>query len=435
MSPLKPAQVPAAEPLGRISYAQNMEDILLDRVFKGRPGTFMDIGANHPFLESNTYFFYLRGWRGVNFEPIASHHALFLEHRPEDLNLNVAASDADGELTFHEIANAEGLTGHSSASDEVAEEHRGQGFDVRSYPVQARTVASLVEEYRIEPPDFLSLDVECHEAAVIRGIPWATWKPKVLVIESLEPISHASTFNAWESTLAEHGYLFAATNGINRFYLRDDLRDRLPLLQTPVNCLDHYSRADEAVKQAEVEELHCKLQYLQREYDRLVADREWDRSHFESIRAGWEWGQAQAELAKDAFAREMAAFDYHRSNFVREQERFHRERADWEAQLVKIGQERAEERGEWEAMRGEWDAQREHWARERAEFEGRWAAWEWERAGLAEELAAARAEAEGLRGQLSTTQRALRPYHLLDRLGVVAAGYGMARKFKGRLGR
>src|SRR4051812_24778781 len=55
--------------LPRISYAQNSEDILIDRLFRGEVGTFMDIGACHPLLDSNTWFFYSRGWRGVNFEP------------------------------------------------------------------------------------------------------------------------------------------------------------------------------------------------------------------------------------------------------------------------------------------------------------------------------------------------------------------------------
>jgi hypothetical protein len=64
-------------PVSRISYAQNMEDILLDRVFRGRPGTFMDIGGNHPFIDNNTYFFYVRGWRGVSLEPTQRGHALF----------------------------------------------------------------------------------------------------------------------------------------------------------------------------------------------------------------------------------------------------------------------------------------------------------------------------------------------------------------------
>src|SRR4051794_30113943 len=86
----------------RISYAQNGEDILLDRLFGGRPGTFLDIGANHPFIDNNTYFFYLRGWRGVNVEPTPRGHALFAEHRPEDRNLAVAVSDGEGELPFFE---------------------------------------------------------------------------------------------------------------------------------------------------------------------------------------------------------------------------------------------------------------------------------------------------------------------------------------------
>src|SRR3982751_598415 len=95
-----PVERPLATP--RISYAQNMEDILLDRLFRGRPGTFMDIGGNHPIVDNNTYFFYVRGWRGVNVEPTRRGHALFLEHRPEDRNLAVAVSDTEGASAFFE---------------------------------------------------------------------------------------------------------------------------------------------------------------------------------------------------------------------------------------------------------------------------------------------------------------------------------------------
>ena len=36
--------------LPRISFAQNQEDILLDRLFHGQVGTYLDIGANHPVI-------------------------------------------------------------------------------------------------------------------------------------------------------------------------------------------------------------------------------------------------------------------------------------------------------------------------------------------------------------------------------------------------
>jgi len=44
----------------------------------------------------------------------------------------------------------------------------------------------------------------------------------------------------WEPILLAQGYLFAAFNGLNRFYLREDLRDRLDRLATPINVFDHF---------------------------------------------------------------------------------------------------------------------------------------------------------------------------------------------------
>ena len=87
----------------RVSYAQNREDILLDRLFGEHVGRYMDVGSCHPILDSNTHFFYERGWRGVNLEPRVSSFHSFLDQRPEDLNLNLAASDFDGELLFYEV--------------------------------------------------------------------------------------------------------------------------------------------------------------------------------------------------------------------------------------------------------------------------------------------------------------------------------------------
>ncbi|HWE35895.1 MAG TPA: FkbM family methyltransferase [Isosphaeraceae bacterium] len=408
MKTLKPVQVPEAREIARVSYAQNMEDILLDRVFRGRTGTYMDIGANHPFLESNTYFFYLRGWRGVNVEPIPAQHALFDEHRPGDLNLNVAASDADGELTFFEIADADGLTGHSTFSAEVAGRHRALGFAVAEYPVPVRTVAALVAEHAIEPPDFLSIDVECHEEAVLRGIPWDSWRPGVLVVESLLPLSHAASHAAWEPDVLGHGYRFAATNGVNRFFLRDDLADRLDRLATPVNVLDHFEAARVVDLRRQVDQLGCDVQYLKQEYEKLSTDREWDRANFERIRAGWDWGRSQAEEAKAAWARQCDEFERHRANFERALEDHRRERSYFEAQQAAHHQARSELAARVAGLEAALDEARRHCIEV-----------DLERAHNARVLA--------------ETQTELRPYRLLDRLGVVRAGYAAARRVRRRL--
>ena len=53
----------------RLYYSQEGEDILLARFFFGKSqGFYVDIGAHHPQRLSNTYHFYLQGWRGINID-------------------------------------------------------------------------------------------------------------------------------------------------------------------------------------------------------------------------------------------------------------------------------------------------------------------------------------------------------------------------------
>jgi hypothetical protein len=49
-----------------ISYAQNYEDVMLWRCFKGLDdGFFIDVGAHDPDVESVTKAFYESGWTGI----------------------------------------------------------------------------------------------------------------------------------------------------------------------------------------------------------------------------------------------------------------------------------------------------------------------------------------------------------------------------------
>ena len=54
------------------SYAQEGEDLILYRMIYGKidKGFYVDVGAHHPKRFSNTYFFYRKGWRGINVEPM-----------------------------------------------------------------------------------------------------------------------------------------------------------------------------------------------------------------------------------------------------------------------------------------------------------------------------------------------------------------------------
>lgn len=361
----------------RISYAQNLEDILLDRVLGDRRGLYLDIGANHPYLDSNTYFFYLRGWRGVCIEPTASGHRLLCEQRPDDIHLQVAASDQEGELTLFEVERQGHQTGLSTSEVATAREHAAQGFAVLERKVPARTIASIVAEHRLPPADLVSIDVEGHERAVLRGMPLATWRPAVFVIESTVPLDAEPTYRAWEPILLEHGYRFATFNGVNRFYVRADLADWIERLQIPVNYHDQFLRHDLVATQTRCDELQAR-------YEAERAARAHDLAQFGQRQHDWQQSLAQFAESRAAWTWEVQAMSRQRDDLVAQH---------W--QLTE--QLRQASVREAELIRDRADLQRDR---------------------------------DELRQHAEQLQQQLNPYRRVDPLGLVRSGYGWAQRLK-----
>jgi FkbM family methyltransferase len=216
-----------------ISFAQNGEDVLLNRLFPADyRGTYVDVGANHPTLHSVTRHFYDRGWRGINVEPVSRVYEMLVAERPEDLNLSLALSDHQGSMTLHESVDALGM---STLDPDFAAGLLDHGFPCVERAVPVTTLAALCERHVGDRTvDFLKIDVEGHEAAVIRGGDWGRWRPRVVLVEAtIAP-------ETWEALLLTAGYLPAAFDGLNRYYVRGEDEAWLPLLRAPVNVLDDF---------------------------------------------------------------------------------------------------------------------------------------------------------------------------------------------------
>ena len=232
-----------------VSYAQNGEDVLLDRVFpRGKPGFYIDVGASDPQVASVTKHFYDLGWHGINVEPTTYSFERLVAERPRDVNLNVALSDRAGEMAFHEFA--EGDSGVSTASEATAARHHHSGLASRQRTVATMTLAQVCEEHSVGEIDFLSVDVEGHEAQVLAGADWKRWRPRVVLVEATEPATWeeaidtprllVATHDDWEHILLEAGYRYASFDGINRFYVRSEDAGLAKALAVPVNFLDGY---------------------------------------------------------------------------------------------------------------------------------------------------------------------------------------------------
>ena len=86
------------------SYSLEGEDMILRRVFEWKmDGFYVDVGAHHPMRYSNTYFFYKRGWSGLNIDATPGSMRLFRKWRPRDINVELAIGKEHTVMRFFEF--------------------------------------------------------------------------------------------------------------------------------------------------------------------------------------------------------------------------------------------------------------------------------------------------------------------------------------------
>jgi FkbM family methyltransferase len=165
-----------------VSFSQEGEDGVLQRIFERcSTGFYVDIGSHHPQRFSNTYRFYLRGWNGINIDPLPGSKARFDALRQRDINLELGISDSTGELSYYSF-----------------EEPALNTFDPK---VAASRDSRLISEDRIQvlrlsdvldqhlrqgqEIDFLTIDVEGLDLQVLRSNDWSRYRPSYVLAEAL----------------------------------------------------------------------------------------------------------------------------------------------------------------------------------------------------------------------------------------------------------
>jgi FkbM family methyltransferase len=253
-----------------ISYAQNREDVLLQRVFREREhGFYVDVGAFDPSLGSLTKHFYDKGWRGINIEPGQVFERLRAE-RPGDINLNVAISDQCGLVTFYEHPPDPGTSTLVAVLD-PALAHCRAGRVARC--VEATTLRQVLERFQPGEIDFLKIDVEGHERQVLLGNDWGRFRPRVLVIEATLPYSNTPCHERWEEVILQAGYFYAHFDGLNRYYVREEDAALLGEFAAPVNVLDQYVPVEMVRYQTLAEQLQDQLREIRVRLEGMEGER------------------------------------------------------------------------------------------------------------------------------------------------------------------
>jgi FkbM family methyltransferase len=221
-----------------ISYAQNLEDVMLSRVFKGKAnGFYVDVGAWDPDKDSVTKAFYDAGWSGVNIEPGLNNCKRIAKARPRDVNLQLAVSDKEGMATFQVVPGS----GLSSLQPGTVSSLEMYGLKGQETQVRLTTLTKIFAEHcATRQVDFLKIDVEGHETAVIAGMDWKKFRPLVVLVEATMAETGEPNWAQWDPILTGAGYRFAWFDGLNRFYVREESDQLLMHFNKPPCVFDEF---------------------------------------------------------------------------------------------------------------------------------------------------------------------------------------------------
>jgi FkbM family methyltransferase len=169
------------------SFSQCGEDLIVDFVFMWLGMTdirYLDIGANHPRWLNNTYFFYANGGKGVLVEPDPELCRFLSEDRPRDRCLNVAIGvDGRPSATMY-VMTSRTL---STLSPVQAADYESYGREKveRTIDVAQRDINDVLAREFERSPNFVSLDVEGLDLAILKQWDFDRFRPEVFCIETL----------------------------------------------------------------------------------------------------------------------------------------------------------------------------------------------------------------------------------------------------------
>ena len=187
--------------------------MILNRIFGNKAnGFFVDVGAHHPHRFSNTYFFYKKGWRGINIEPNPDALKAFQRYRARDKNLQLGVADIAASLTYYSF--------DEPALNTFDEDLVNVRLATTPYKLKA-TSKIMVErldqilEKHLEKNthiDFLSIDVEGLDFAVLKSNDWARFRPTLVLVEALQNSFEDVMLGEVFQFMKKHQYeLFAKT--------------------------------------------------------------------------------------------------------------------------------------------------------------------------------------------------------------------------------
>ena len=207
------------------SYSQSGEDVIATMIFDYlsiKQPSYLDIGAWLPQAGNNTYLFYSRGSRGVLVEPNVAMIPELKYFREGDIVLNVGIG-----ITEQKEADYYCLTVDQwNTFNKEEAERRVAGSNAKIEKVLKMPLVPInkvVEEnFHGKAPDFISIDVEGLDVAIMKTLDFQRFRPKLICAETLIALTFKMETEMTEF-LSQQGYEARAVTFPNTLYVDKSL--------------------------------------------------------------------------------------------------------------------------------------------------------------------------------------------------------------------
>lgn len=185
------------------------QDLVREFFNNKKDGFYVDVGANEPIIESQTYHLERLGWKGLLLEPLPYYCDLLNQQRTGKI-IRYACSSPENHGKVLKLIVA---GGHSTLNNDpiAIGTHSNETIDVT-----CRTLDSLLEENDVPIGfDFISIDIEGHEMEMFKGFTLNMWKPKLVLLED-HVINHEK-----HEHMISNGYQLILRTGLNSWYVQE----------------------------------------------------------------------------------------------------------------------------------------------------------------------------------------------------------------------
>lgn len=168
------------------SYSQKGEDIILQKIFRNEKNSFYVDISNFGRSFSNTYYFYINGWKGLNIfcQPIDQSKLLI---REKDINVYKVIS------TKNEIRKRIAISNNSEfdfRNSFTTNENDGALKEIKN---ECLTLEQALKNYlpytasfQVNSIGILNIEAPGNESDIIMSNNWNIYRPKVIVLQFSE---------------------------------------------------------------------------------------------------------------------------------------------------------------------------------------------------------------------------------------------------------